>query len=137
MFRVFLGFCLGVAASYYGLPMVDAAMGNVDRVIQGAMPSTRDTEYPSTTLNASPAIDRYKRDAITVNNINAQDIDMVMSYLNSHPLDDRSPTMVVSLLSALMELEPGIRQDIRRMLHNGMKNRDALAIIEKYQRLQG
>ena len=74
--------------------------------------------------------------ALENGNISAS-IRTAITLISARDLDDQTSDFAVNLITDLIEREPKLQKYVRIQLTNGITNKEALNIFEKYFSLQG
>lgn len=133
MIRIIIGFILGTAVTFYALPFIESGAGKLPRPAIGDMFSSDDNHHSSNIINSVPPAE-YQT---LVGNKLAAEVMTAISITRTRALNDQTSDYVVTLITNLVEREPGIQSFVRDRLSNGLTNREALEIFEKYYSLQG
>ncbi len=133
MIRTIFGFILGVVATFYTLPFIESNFGSLPRPGIGELFAAKENQHSSNIIN-SVAPEEY---AQLTNNKLAAEVMTAISVTRTRALNDQTSDYVVKIITDLVEREPGIQTFVRDRLSNGLTNREALEIFEKYYSIQG
>lgn len=133
MIRILIGFVLGAITTFYTLPFIESKFGDLPRPELGEMFSSKENQHSSNIINSMPP-DEYVN--YTDNKL-AAEVMTAISVTRTRSLNDQTSDYVVKLIADLVEREPDIQTFVRNRLSNGLTNREALEIFEKYYSIQG
>lgn len=132
MFRLVTGFILGLVAAVYTLPVLGNFSGQIScPSISGWF--SDNAGHGSNTINSVPPGEYLP--------VNQDDFDAkIMTAISvSRMRDLGGPTSeyVIKLISTIADKQPDIRGFILDRLRDGLTNREALEIFERYYAIQG
>tara|TARA_B100000700_G_scaffold15921_2_gene15835 strand:+ start:4447 stop:4848 length:402 start_codon:yes stop_codon:yes gene_type:complete len=133
MIRTIIGFILGAVATFYTLPFIESGTGKLPRPAIGDWFSSENNNHSSNIINSVPPSDYRQHADSTL----AAEVMTAISVTRTRALNDQTSDYVVKLITNLIEREPGIQSFVRERLGNGLTNREALEIFEKYYSIQG
>lgn len=133
MIRLVLGFILGVAAAYYTIPSLKSPFKDINTAKIQELFQPGEPTHSSNTFNSMSPSEIY---ALENGNISAS-IRTAITLISARDLDDQTSDFAVNLITDLIEREPKLQKYVRIQLTNGITNKEALNIFEKYFSLQG
>ncbi|QFT57140.1 hypothetical protein [Microbulbifer sp. THAF38] len=133
MFRIVVGFILGAISTFYILPFIESGTGKLPRPDIGGIFSSDKNHHSSNIINSVPPSD-YRQ---SINQKLDADVMTAISVTRTRSLNEQASSYVVKLITNLIEQEPGIQTFVRERLDNGITNREALEIFEKYYSVKG
>lgn len=132
MIKLILGFFLGIAAAYYTFPTMKSPFDWAGAAkLQQFFQSDERTHSSNTFNSMSPA------ETVALNNkanVSAQ-IRTAITLISTRDLNDQTSIFAVNLISDLIEREPRLQQYVRTHINDGITNKEALDIFEKYYSL--
>lgn len=133
MIRTIIGFILGAVATFYILLFIESSTGTLPRPAIGDWLSSESNNHSSNIINSVPPLD-YRQHA---ENKLAAELMTAISVTRARSLNDQTSDYAVMVITNLIEREPEIQPFVRDRLGNGLTNREALEIFEKYYSIQG
>lgn len=134
MFRLILGFILGVVATYYTITALQPSFDGINKSKIKQLFQSDELTHSSNTFNSMPPPESFKLN--NQNNISTQ-IQTAITLISAHDLNKPTSDYVITIITELIEHEPKLQQYVRIQLKNGLTNKEALNIFEKYFSLQG
>ena len=133
MIRTVVVFMLGAISTFYILPFIESGTGKLPRPAIGEMFSSNESHHSSNTINSEPPAD-YRQH---IDRKLDAEVMTAISVTRTRALNEQASGYVVKLITSLIEQEPGIQTFVRERLGNGITNREALEIFEKYYSVKG
>ncbi|MCG8612059.1 MAG: hypothetical protein MI864_16150 [Pseudomonadales bacterium] len=133
MIRILIGFVLGIITAFYTMEFLESQFGDSPRTELRDLFSSKDNQHSSNIINSMPP-EEYVNHS---NNKLAAEVMTAISVTRTRSLNDQTSDYVLKLVTKLVGREPGIQTFVRDRLSNGLTNREALEIFEKYYSIQG
>lgn len=132
MIRLILGFLLGIAAAYYTFstmqsPFDWAGTAKIQQFFQ-----SDELTHSSNTFNSLSPAETYALN--NKSNVSAQ-IRTAITLISARDLNDHTSVFAVNLITDLIEREPKLAQYVHTQINDGITNKEALDIFEKYYSL--
>jgi len=132
MIKLILGFLLGIAAAYYTFPTMKSPFDWAGTAkLQQFFQADEQTHSSNTFNSMSPAETAALKNR---GNVSAQ-IRTAITLISTRDLNDQTSIFAVNLISDLIEREPRLQPYVRTHINNGITNKEALDIFEKYYSL--
>jgi len=127
MFKLSVGFILGVVATFYSYPTVKDFFGVV---FKSEIVETLNDKisYPT---SISPA---YRQQIEETSD--AIHLMTIIALTKAKPISEKAHDYVLKIITDLVNKEPSIATVVQNSLKNGITNQEALAIFEKYISVQ-
>ena len=132
MFRTLIGFVLGVITTFYTLPVIESNFGKLSRPEIGKIFSSNEN-HSSNIINSIPP----EKFQTHFDDKRADELMTAISIISARALDEQASVYVLKLITDIVETEPGIQAFVQDRLRDGITNKDALEIFEKYYSLKG
>lgn len=128
MIRVFIGFILGVVATFYALPVIESGIGKIDRPAIGDWLSSDDSQESSKHSTYRPTAGFIQHADTQL----AAELVTAISSIRTRAMHAPASEYVVKLITKLVEREPGIQPFVSDRIGDGLTNQEALEIFEQY-----
>lgn len=132
MIRTLIGFVLGVMVTFYTLPVIESSFGKLPRPQIGKIFSSNEN-HSSNIFNSMPPAEFQSH----FDDKLSGELMTAISITSARALDEQASVYVLKLITNLVEVEPGIQSFVQDRLGDGITNKDALEIFEKFYSLQG
>jgi len=131
MIKLILGFFLGIAAAYYTFPTMQSPFDWAGSAKLQPFFQADEQTHSSNTFNSMSPAETY---ALNKGNVSAQ-IRTAITLISTRDLNDQTSVFAVNLISDLIEREPRLQPYVRTHISDGITNKEALDIFEKYYSL--
>jgi len=132
MIKLILGFFLGIAATYYTAPTLKSPLDLISTAKIHQFFQSEELTHSSNTFNSMSPAETYALN--NKGNVSAQ-IRTAITLISTRDLNDQTSIFAVNLISDLIEREPRLQQYVRTHINDGITNKEALDIFEKYYSL--
>jgi hypothetical protein len=132
MIRLTLGFILGVTAAYYTAPSLKSPFKDFEVSSITQLFQSDGKTHSSNTFNSMSPAETY-----ALNNrrdVSAQ-VRTAITLISTRDLGDQTSVFAVNLITDLIEHEPRLQQYVHTQISDGITNKEALDIFEKYYSL--
>jgi len=136
MIKLLLGFVIGTIFTFYNLPKVEAYFGELDRPDLPNFFSTSQSTATSPERLPQVAYDPALRQA-TKQAADGMKLITAITMIKTKPPEDQTGEYVIQLISNLANKEPNIARYVHNRMPDGITNREALEIFEKFLSIQG
>lgn len=135
MYRLILGFILGIAAAYYTVvPAVESPFNGFNTAKITQFFQSDELTHTSNTFNATPP---SELESLGYQYGVSGKIRNAITLISAHDLDAQTSDYAVNLITDLIVEEPKLQGFVRAQMDNGITNKEALNIFEQYLSLQG
>ena len=132
MIKTLIGFVLGVVASYYTYPYFGHHFHDMSQQI-----NTNIFSGNSSANTSRQTMLLSEQNKMLVDNKLNVELMTAMSVIKTRNLSEHTSDFTVKLISKLIEKEPGIQAFVQSRLDDGISNKEALEIFERYYSIQG
>ena len=132
MIKLILGFILGIAAAYYTVPTSKSPLEWIDTAKIHQFFQSDELMHSSNTFNSMSPAETYALN--NKSDVSAQ-IRTAITLISTRDRDDQTSVFAVNLITDLIEREPRLQQYVRTQISDGITNKEALDIFEKYYSL--